>query len=396
MVIGMFTFRFGGLDGVSLEAMKLADVLRSAGHEVVWFGGWLDPAFSPGSVAPDADFDTEQNAELQARVFGMADPDGEVGQIILERGADLRPAIEGFVGDHGVDVLIPHNVLSLPLHLPLALALTEVLESGSVKAVAHHHDWWFERDTYSPNNVPDLIERCFPARGIRHMVINTIAKAEVKSRFGIDATYLPNVMDFESGPPQGDPMAFRSRFGLSNGDIVLLQPTRVIPRKGIESSIALAARLDDPAIKVVVTHAADRDMSYWSSLEALAEAQGVDLRFCPVAPGAALADAYAAADLVCFPSLIEGFGNALLEAFFYRRPVFVNRYAMYATDIAPTGVQCVEIEDGTLTRDAVDRVAQWLGDPAAVDDAVTTNYEAGLAHFSYAAVRERLLPLLEQ
>ena len=39
----------------------------------------------------------------------------------------------------------------------------------------------------------------------------------------------------------------------------------------------------------------------------------------------ALADAYAAADLVCFPSLVEGFGNALVEAIYHRKPLFVNR-----------------------------------------------------------------------
>ncbi len=396
MVIGMFTFRFGGLDGVSLEAAKIADVLRRAGHEVVWFGGSLEPPFSPGSVVSGADFDTEDNAQLQASSFGVADPDAESRQLILEKAADLRPAIEAFVTDHSVDVLIPHNVLSLPLHLPLALALTEVLESGLVGAVAHHHDWWFERDIFTPNNVADLIERCFPVRGIDHVVINTIASAEVKSRFGIDATYLPNVMDFESEPTDGEPAAFRSLVGLSSSDVVLLQPTRVIPRKGIETSIALAAKLDDPAVKLVVTHAADRDMGYWSRLEALAETEGVDLRFWPVAPGAELADAYAAADLVCYPSLIEGFGNALLEAFFHRRPVFVNRYAVYAADIASTGVRCVEIEAGTLTRDVVDQVALWLGDPEAAGDAIAANYQVGLDNFSYGAVRERLLPLFER
>jgi glycosyltransferase involved in cell wall biosynthesis len=396
MVVGMFTFRFGGLDGVSLEAAKVADVLRAAGHDVVWFGGWLAPAFAPGTVSPGADFDTPDNAALQARLFGRTQVDDEARTSVAQRALALRRDIEAFLSEHKVDVVMPHNVLSLPLHLPLALALTEVLESTPLRAVAHHHDWWFERDNYQPNSVPDLMGRCFPPRRIEHVVINTLAQEEVKDRFGIDSTYLPNVMDFEGGPPEADGTAFRVRADLTADDIVLLQPTRVIPRKGIEATIALAARLADPAVKVVVTHGADLDDAYWGRLQGLADAEGVDLRFAPTAPGVDLAAAYAAADLVCFPSLVEGFGNALLEAFFYRRPVFVNRYAVYVRDIAPTGVQCVEVEAGRLTARVVGRVESLLAEPASAADAVAANYAAGLEHFSYRVVRDRLLPLLER
>ncbi len=106
-----------------------------------------------------------------------------------------------------------------------------------------------------------------------------------------------------------------------------------------------------------------------------------------------LGDAYAAADLVAYPSRIEGFGNALLEAFFYRCPVLVNRYEIYVRDIAPTGVECIEI-DGWLTDDAVAASRRVIDDPASWADAAERNYEIGLRFFSYALVRQRFLPLL--
>src|SRR6266511_1653320 len=101
-----------------------------------------------------------------------------------------------------------------------------------------------------------------------------------------------------------------------------------------------------------------------------------------------------AADLVSYPSRYEGFGNALLEAFFYRCPVLVNRYPVYARDIAPTGVRCIEIEDGELSGEAIKQAAAWLEDPRRHQEAVETNYQVGVEHFSYAAIRERFLPLL--
>ena len=106
-----------------------------------------------------------------------------------------------------------------------------------------------------------------------------------------------------------------------------------------------------------------------------------------------LPDAYAAADLILYPTLIEGFGNALVETIFYRRPLLVNRYPIYDVDIQPTGVNAIEIEDGAITDSTVDQVAAWLADPEATTALVEENYEIGLRHYSYEVVRERVLPL---
>jgi glycosyltransferase involved in cell wall biosynthesis len=126
----------------------------------------------------------------------------------------------------------------------------------------------------------------------------------------------------------------------------------------------------------------------------LADDLGVDLRLAPADRGVtSLSDAYAAADLVCFPSIYEGFGNALLEAFYYRRPVFVNRYPVYVRDIAPTGIECIEAS-GEVTADVVARAAAWIEDPSLAVGAVERNFEAGRENFSYRVVRDRLEPLL--
>ena len=38
-----------------------------------------------------------------------------------------------------------------------------------------------------------------------------------------------------------------------------------------------------------------------------------------------------------YPSTYEGFGNALLEAIYFRVPVVINRYSIYVQDIEPKG-----------------------------------------------------------
>jgi mannosylglucosylglycerate synthase len=405
-VVGMVSTRFAGTDGVTLEAAKLAEVLAGAGYRVAWFAGELGERFQPGRLHPPAHFESEANRALEAACFGVATRSPATTALIRERTEELKGALRGFLGDFGVGLVVAQNVLCLPMQLPLGLALTEVLVEEGLPLLAHHHDFWWERERFFPNAAADVLGAAFPPvlERAAHLVINSAAARELARRRAVEATVLPNVMDFERGPRRpGDPARYREAAGLAPDQVLLLQPTRVVPRKWIEATVELAARLPaagGPPVTVAVTHAeGDEGRGYGERLRALARARRVDLRFVPAGDGTAggpgLADAYAAADLVCFPSVLEGFGNALLEAFFYRRPVLVNRYPVYAEDIAPAGVRCIEL-DGAVTPQAVAQVRELLAARGSADAMAEANYRAGLGHFSYATVRDRVLPLVDR
>jgi mannosylglucosylglycerate synthase len=405
--LGMISTRFSGLDGVSLESAKVAEVLEAAGHHVAWFAGELGDNFQPGMVHSRAHFETEANRQLEAACFGTSTRSPEITNALRAAAEELKEPLRKFLRDFQIDVVVAQNVLCIPMQLPLGIALTEVLAETGTPAVAHHHDFFWERERFMVNAVPDILGAAFPPvlPRLRHVVIHSGAAGALRNRRGVDPTVLPNVMDFERGPVHpGDGERFRAQAGFRADDIILLQPTRVVPRKGIELTLDLAAALGDDRVKVVITHPeGDEGHEYGSLLRARAEQYGVQLCFVPTQPqhtaaepdGLLLPDAYAAADLVTFPSIIEGFGNALLEAFFYRRPVFVNRYPVYVSDIAPTGVRCIEI-DGAVDSLAVGQIRDLLDDPTAWKAHVDANYDISREHFSYKVVRDRLLPLLEQ
>lgn len=394
MRIGMIGTRFAGLDGVSLESRKVADVLRSLGHSVLWFAGRIGPGFEPAVVEPRAYFDTAENHALNDAVFGSAECPDSVIRDLHQIAATLQSRIGAWVEEAGVDVLMPQNASAIPMQLPLGLAIARHIGENGTATVAHHHDFSWERERFWPNAVGDVLEEAFPPVGesVSHLVINSLAGAELDRRTGATARVLPNIMDFAKPPLPGDGAAFRASAGLSAGDIVILQPTRMIPRKGIEDTIELAHRLADPAIRVVVTHPEpDEGAGYVRHLEELAERAGVDFRVVGVDTSSAtgLADAYAAADLVTYPSRIEGFGNAILETFFFRRPLLVNRFDVYCADIEPRGVQAIHM-DGELTNEVVNAATQWLADPSRWSEAVEANYEVGRRFFSYEVAAEVL------
>jgi glycosyltransferase involved in cell wall biosynthesis len=386
MRIGMVGARFAGLDGVSLESAKLAEALVRGGHEIAWFGGEVGEGFSPSVVCDAAAFRTPENSDIERQSFNGGDP-AVVRAAVEDIASVIQPDLGAFIDDDDIEGLIVENAWAIPMQLPLALATARVVANRGVPTIGHHHDFSWERERFAESSVPDLIERLFPPAlpSVAHVVINSLAKHDLLERRGLASSVLPNVMDFEAGPPRGDGGdAFRRIAGIGQGDTVLLQPTRVIRRKGIELTIDLASAMDGNPV-VVVTHPDDLDDAYWADLSVQASGLGVDLRIIDVGREmSALTSAYEAADLVCFPSLYEGYGNALVEAVFHRRPVLVNRYSVYVSDIAPLGFDFVEIDE-EISSEAVFRANRIITGETNSDDATERNFAIGEAALSYSS-----------
>jgi glycosyltransferase involved in cell wall biosynthesis len=240
------------------------------------------------------------------------------------------------------------------------------------------------------------------------VTINSFAQGDLSRRKGESSILVPNVLDFEKPPSQPDEYSqdFRKDLTLEPDDIVFLQPTRVVPRKGIEHSIALVAALKNPKCKLVVSHdAGDEGYEYSAALQEMAEHQGVDLRFVSTRVGEirttnaegeriyTLEDAYTQADFITYPSIYEGFGNALLEAFYYKKPVLVNRYSIFITDIEPKGYKVITM-NGYLTRNVVEQVRRVITDDGYRSEMVEHNYELSKAFYSYSVLRRKLRSLI--
>jgi glycosyltransferase involved in cell wall biosynthesis len=282
--------------------------------------------------------------------------------------------------------------------------LTEIIQETSIPTVSHEHDYYWERTVYKPNCVSEILDRAFPPGlpSMRHAVISSIAQQSLKRRRDIDATVVPNVFDFETPAPVLDDYNadFREAIGLSEDKFLILAPVRIIRRKGLELAIEAISRLNDPRCKFVLTHGDDLDQGYLNDLQTQAAVAQVDLRLVTNQisssrkivdgkKGYILWDAYLHADFVMYPSLYEGFGNALLETVYFKRPMLVNHYVVYTADIDPLGFEFIEI-NGAVTDEAVTQLRDWLDHPSHWHAAVEKNYDLALHHFSYS-VLERLL-----
>jgi glycosyltransferase involved in cell wall biosynthesis len=408
--IGFIATRFAGTDGVSLESAKWAKVLWDHRHVSFWYAGKLDTDPEVSMHVPEAYFGDPANTWINERAFGTLTRDREVTHRILEQSEYLKGTLYEFVERFGIEFLIVENALCIPMNIPLGVALTHFIAETGIPTIAHHHDFYWERTRFLVNSIGDFLNMSFPPAlpSIQHVTINSHAQEQLALRKGDPSILVPNVLDFENPPPEPDGYAadYRSSVGLEPDDIVFLQPTRVVPRKGIEHSIGLVAELNDPKCKLVVSHeAGDEGQDYMLLLKEKAEQEGVKLHFVHTAVGErrgtngrgeklfTLEDVYSQADFITYPSLYEGFGNALLEAFYYRKPVLVNRYSIFVTDIEPKKFRTVTM-DGMLTRDVVEHVRRVINDKEYRDEMIEHNYQMGKAFFSYAVLRRHLRALI--
>ena len=408
--IGFVSTRFTGTDGVTLEASKWAQVLKKMGHRYYWFAGILDREPEKSFFVPEAHFQNQNNRSINEHVFGKKRRDPAITDQIHELKVYLKKQLAEFIRQNEIDLLVAENVLTIPMHIPLGIALTEFIAETQIPTIAHHHDFYWERTRFTVNAVGDYLRMAFPPNlpNIEHVVINSAAQEELALRTGISSTIIPNVLDFEN-PPQIDEKhteEFWQSIGLKPDDVMILQPTRIIQRKGIEHAIQLVEELEDPRYKLVISHeAGDEGHEYAEWLKETAKERGVDLRMVnihmadPMNPGVnnhdrlSLWDVYPHADFITYPSLYEGFGNAFLEAIYFRKPLLINRYATFVKDIEPKGFDLI-VMDGYLTRKNVQKVKDVLESRELRDKMVNANYEIASRHYSFATLHRWLNTLL--
>jgi glycosyltransferase involved in cell wall biosynthesis len=424
--VGFISTRFAGTDGVSLETAKWADVFEKVGFTTYFLAGELDQPPDRSYLVEEAHFQHPDIKDIFRNCFGARIRGRFVSQKIHELKRKIKDRLYEFIEKFNIDLIVPENALTIPLNLPLGIAITEFISETGIPTIAHHHDFFWERQNLLTNAVWEYLNMAFPPHlpSIQHVVINSSADNQLSLRTGISATIIPNVMDFDTPPPvvgdfqscgidsnESKPTVdnyasdVRKALGVADGELLILQPTRVVKRKGIEHAIELVNRLGLKA-KLVISHASgDEGYDYERRVREYSKLMRVDTYFVSNIINEnrgrtkngrkiyTLEDVYPHADLVTYPSTFEGFGNAFLEAVYFCKPIVVNTYSIYSMDIKPKGFSVIEI-DGYVTDEAVRKTRKVLTDTEFRNKMVQHNYETAKKYFSYSVLRKKLRNLI--
>ena len=335
-------------------------------------------------LVPEAYFYDRDNVWINERAFGTRRrTPGDDAEDLRDRRLSEGHALRFRRALSGSTSWWSRTRLCMPMHIPLGVALTHFIAETEIPTIAHHHDFYWERARFSVNAVNDFLTMAFPptlrvdpARDDQLVCAGTICLgAGASRRCWCPTCWISRIRRRTRRCARAD---FRERIGLAPDDVMLLQPTRVVPRKGIEHSIALVAQLQEPAVQTgrlarVGRRGAGLSATRWSSWpSSRASTCGSSTPRSPRprpdadqrhAPRPTWPRPTPQADLITYPSLYEGFGNALLEAFYYRKPVLVNRYSIFVSDIEPKGFKVIAM-DGFLTRSVLEHVRRVIADEA--------------------------------
>lgn len=407
---GFISTRIAGTDGVSLETLKWVSVLERQGFSSFFFAGELETPPERSYLCEKAHFKNPEIRFIFRNAFGRRQRKRSLTLRINALKEELKDELYRFIKKFNINLLVTENAITIPLNIPLGLAITELASETAMPVIAHHHDFFWERTHFLTNAVWEYLNMAFPPRqpSIHHVVINSSAGNQLGLRTGASATNIPNVMDFANPPPPPDEFAsdVRSALGIEPDEFFILQPTRIIKRKGIEHAIELVSRLGMKATLVISHASGDEGYDYEKRIREYSKEMKVHTIFISrrinekrgYTPKGqkiyTLADVYPHADLVTYPSNFEGFGNAFLEAIYYRKPIVVNTYSIYSIDIKPKGFQVIEL-DGYVDKKAVEQTKAVLTDTAHRSRMTAHNYEVAGRFYSFAILEQKLAGVIE-
>ncbi len=401
------------------------------------------------------------------RNFCKEPPEG-FDEMIHEKALYAKDIIKKFVRKNNIDLLIAHNT-SHPYNFITAVGLgyfiEELRDQGIIwpKVMVWWHDSFFERPQFSnPNRVIQKYLRYLPGTEIDGLAFINQSQPQLAKKlyqslnhprvdkfFDNRTIVVPNTssIDWEwkhldwnrdtlhAPPADNYNDTFLRDIGLLGeiekrgytleNTLILLQHTRVVPRKKIEVAVDFAFELEarfkvDGNRKCVVLlvsgHSGDEQVEYKTFLqehyEKMCSAHPdyevvllfgehrilshrdiiVDKKYYNFYEVPAIVAAHGG--MGTYFSEIEGFGNNLLEMVSFGLPVAINRYDVYASDIAPYGFQFPSVTNCQLTGEVVDESYRVLTHMQARNQMVKHNLEVLHRKLDHKIIAEKLKPLI--
>lgn len=466
---GMIHSLIGKSDGVSIVIDQSVNAMvKDLGIQLgnIYF---LAAHSSPRFNAKTHDVFWHKNEIHKSIIRNFNQPDdGSLDKLIHENALVAKDIIADFVQRNNIDILIAHNT-SHPFNFITAVGLGYYFESLRrqniiwPKILVWWHDSYFEREQFkNPNPVIQKYLKYLPGTYVDGIVFINSAQPDLAKKvfkkygnnrleeyFADRTVIIPNthdiVWDWENNDWNGDSLiyppqdtynrSFLKNIGLTflvesagftiNDTVILLQHTRIVPRKKIEFAIdlafALEKRFQQAMIKKCIVllisgHSGDEQVTYKEFLlmyyrmkmeesprSAVFIIFGenhilshrdiiVDKKYYNFFEVPSIIASYGG--IGTYFSEIEGFGNNLLEMLAAGLPVIINKYSVYKTDLEPLGFDLPFIEDNILDSGIIETAFRLLTDVVFRNRLIYHNLTILSQKLGHRIIAEKFAPLI--
>jgi glycosyltransferase involved in cell wall biosynthesis len=241
-----------------------------------------------------------------------------------------------------MDIVIMHNVATMPFHLMLTEALWNMAKRlTTVRFIAWVHDVAACNPDYTLPSIDEwpwnTLKRAHPR--YRYVAVSELRRKQFTELTGLakgECAVIPNGLDPDRRLCLTEHIAELSReFDLSGREFVLLHPTRLLRRKNVEFGLRVTAalRAAGRTCAYIVTGAPDvqnpASRAYAEQLQRLRgqlklEDDALFLHEDMPIDTPDMVSLFMLADALLFPSRQEGFGIPVLEAALHRLPIFCS------------------------------------------------------------------------
>ncbi len=428
MKICLVHYNKEGVDGVSVEIEKWQKALERLGHQVYYLVGKGNGANSvlveELSLENGVVKKLHENLTVKLTDYKTCD---ELKYSIFKEASTITRKLLSIFKKFSPDLVVVCNVWSSGDNIAFAIALKEVIEEYNIRSIALNFDYYWNKDTYNNPTCfffKDLLNRYFPplSKLIKYVSVNNIDRRKLQELKFQRSAVVPIVLDFDKkiGLKDDYNSELRKDLGIDENDLVILQSTKITPKKAVENSIKFVHHIMQQKrnIKFVLAGDINDNPQYAKKIIEASKTWSVPLvivgdRFelrRKIRSGKkiySLFDSYSIADIVIFPSTDECFGNQFIEAIGAMKPVVLFEYPVFKEDIKPRSFKYISlggtfeskegyriIDDSILCKAATETI-KLISDPAKLDEVINYNYDRAKRYYSMENLEKWLSELIK-
>jgi hypothetical protein len=407
--IGFIASHINGIDQVNRESEVWRDVLTEMGHECFYFTGESIQPEERTVLIPEIDWRHPDIELINHELASLARRSSKTSGMIQALRFHIKQHLYQFIQTFDINILIVENALSLPLNIPLGLALTEVIAETGIVTLARHHDFAWEQPQYLCSPAEDYIRSSFPPKlpSIQHIVATDFHAQDLALRIGVQAQTIPFVRNFQQSYSY-QPLSAEDcvkGFDIASDHLVVLSTSPLVPSSRIEMTLALIARMREPADLIIGSHPARGDQSYLRHLQETADLLSIHIHLVGDRLQASMGDGektmitlaqcYRGTSFVAAMGTTQSALAESIEAIYHRCPVITPIHNITQWELRERGFQLLWL-DSHPDREAVELLAQTYNDPKKLEEMVEHNFSLGKRYFSQDILHQKFSELLRE